>query len=135
MKMMIKMIRYLCTDDDDDHNDSLKLEKLGVLLSTRVTTGRHSSAFCVCCWYRVVGCIAVLLSKNSMKELSYNKLWHFALALKILYYRNTIVTLVIVILGHGLLSEAQECNCSCTTLTSCESCYLHFLSLAQICLF
>ena len=28
------MIRYLSTDDDDDHNDSLKLEKLGVVLSS-----------------------------------------------------------------------------------------------------
>ena len=81
MKMMIKMIRYLCTDDDDDHNDSLKLEKLGVLLSTRVTTGRHSSVFCVCCWYRVVESI-VLLSNNSLIVLSYNKLWHFALSIK-----------------------------------------------------
>ena len=30
--MTIKMIMYLCTDDD--HNDSLKLEKLGVVLSS-----------------------------------------------------------------------------------------------------
>ena len=28
------MIRYLSTDDDDDYNDSLKLEKLGVVLSS-----------------------------------------------------------------------------------------------------
>ena len=32
--MMLKMITYLCANDDDDHNDSLKLEKLGVVLSS-----------------------------------------------------------------------------------------------------
>ena len=34
MMMVIKMIMYMCTDEDDDHNDSLKLEKLGVVLSS-----------------------------------------------------------------------------------------------------
>ena len=87
---------------------------------SRVTTGRHSSVFCVCYWCRVVDLDSiVLLSNNSLIVLSYNKLWHFALAVENtvpckwfkVWMAPCMVTLVIVILGHGpTTSTANTCT-------------------------
>ena len=97
--MMLKMITYLCANDDDDHNDSLKLEKLGVVLSS---------------YYRpplkCVLCVLLVQSSGkycgSLKQQYHSTIVQQTVALCTINknYSNmdgTMVTLVIVILGHG----------------------------------
>ena len=97
--MMIKMIMYMCRDDDDDHNDSLKLEKLGVVLSSYY----RPPLKCVLCVLLVQssGKYCAALKQQFDSTFVQQTVALCTINKKYSTMDGTMVTLVIVILGHG----------------------------------